>query len=211
MQRSGWLKKLEDLNAKGSTRSLRRLVVVVWLLAPTIFFMTAVIDLCSWHGSGRFYGIASCICCFAAVGLATLNIRLNRRAFSGMSLNDLSQTVFAQPYLELNEMQRDRVKWHSRQEFKKGDLALDEREVVMRFEAERRTFRILRPTVFLLSVVYWVVCLSAPIGQMRVGLLIGAVVFSGFALLVIVLPEVIRSWREPDAAGEPEIAAEKSH
>ena len=146
MQRSGWMKKLEELNARGATRSLRRFVVLIWLLAPAIFCMTAVIDLRSWHDSGRLYGVASCISCFTAIMLATVNMRLNRRALLGVSRDDVARTLYAKPYVELNEMQRDRVIWRLRQEYKKGDRALDEREVVMRREAERRAYRILRVT-----------------------------------------------------------------
>jgi hypothetical protein len=200
------MKKLEELNARGATRSLRRFVVLIWLLAPAIFCMTAVIDLRSWHDSGRLYGVASCISCFTAIMLATVNMRLNRRALLGVSRDDVARTLYAKPYVELNEMQRDRVIWRLRQEYKKGDRALDEREVVMRREAERRAYRILRVTLAVLIVAYWAVCLCAPIGQMRVGLLIGAVAFSGIALFVVALPEVIGLWIEPDAAGEPEIA-----
>lgn len=209
MQRRGWLTELKELNAKGATKSLRRLVVVIWLLTPAFWCLMAVIDLRSWSDTGRFYGVASCISCFAAVGLAMLNIRLNRRALLGTSLDDLAQTLYAKPFLELDDMQKDRVKWRLRQEHRKGDRAFDEREVVMQREAERRAFRILRVMLPVLIVACWVVCLCAPIGQIRVGLLIGALAFSMLALLVMVLPEVIRLWIEPNAAGEPEIAAGK--
>ncbi len=209
MQRKGWLKTIDELNARGSTRPLRRLLVVLWLLIPAIWCMSAVIGLRPWCDSGRLYGVGSCIGCLTAVGLAALNFRLNRRLLLGVSLDHIARTLYAKPFLELNEMQRDRVKWRWRQKFWKGDLALDEREVVMRREAEHRAFRILRIMLSLLIVAYWAVCLRAPIGQMRVGLLIGAVAFSVLALLIMVLPEVIRLWIEPDVAGEPEIAAEK--
>lgn len=209
MQRRGWLKRLEELNANSATKPLRRLVVVIWLLIPTIGCMTAVMDLSSWHDSGRFYGVASCISCFTALGLAAVNILVFRRALLGTSLDDMARTVYAMPYSKLSHMQKDMVKWRLRQEYRKGGRAFDERELVMQREAERRAFRILRVMLSLLIVAYWAACLCAPVGQIRVGLLIGAVAFSGIALLVMVLPEVIRLWIEPNAAGEPEIAAGK--
>lgn len=207
MQRKGWLTKLRELNAKGATKSLRRFAVVIWLLTPAFWCLMAIADLGSWRDSGRLYGVASCISCFAAVGLAMFNILLCRRSLLGASLDDMARTLYDRPFLDLNDVEKHRVKWRLRQGYRKGGRALDEREVVMQREAERRAFRILRIVLPVLVVACWAACLCAPVGQMRVGLLIGAVAFSMLALLVMALPEVIRLWIEPDAAGEPEIAA----
>jgi hypothetical protein len=53
--------------------------------------------------------------------------------------------------------------------------------------------------------VYWAVCLSVPIGPVRVGLLISAVAISGLVIVVLALPEVIRVWAMPDETTEPQI------
>jgi hypothetical protein len=58
-------------------------------------------------------------------------------------------------------------------------------------------------------VAYWAVCLWMPVGSVRGGLLISAVVLSGMVIPVMILPDLIRLWTEPDEAGETRVVTER--
>jgi hypothetical protein len=162
-------------------------------------------ELYPWRDSGRLYGAASCISVFIAIGLGLFLLRLVRRVFLQVSLEDRAQMDYGKAFDRLTGIQRDRVKWARGREWKDGDSRADERDAALQRDAEGRAFRMLKWGLPVTVAVYWAVCLSVPIGPVRVGLLISAVAISGLVIVVLALPEVIRVWAMPDETTEPQI------
>jgi hypothetical protein len=204
VERIGWLKRLQGWGAR-PTRRQRRFLVGVCLITPVVFYLMAIFDLHPWRDLGRLYGIAAFINALLAMGMGTFLLRLVRRQFSAVSLEDRARLAYGMAFEELTEMQRDRVRWGLQQELRDGSRPPDEREAALQRDAEGRAFRVLQRGLPVLVVVYWGVCLSVPIGPVRVGLLISAVAISGLVIAVLALPEVIRVWMMPDELGEPRV------
>jgi hypothetical protein len=84
----------------------------------------------------------------------------------------------------------------------RGGRPADERDALLERDAERMAFRLLRIALPVLLMVFWLVCLALPAGEYRAGLVMGVVMLTLVAIPVLVLPQAIRMWMEPDAAGE---------
>jgi len=138
-------------------------------------------------------------------------MRIARRQYSAVSLEDRAQVVYGRAFEDLTERQQGRLRFELRLDLSGGvwwwwwKSDPDEREAAMQRDAEVRTFRILKRGLPVLAIVSWGVCLSAPIGPVRLGLLFSAVVISGVVFVVLALPEVIRVWMIPDEVGEPKV------
>ncbi|RSL16128.1 hypothetical protein EDE15_1637 [Edaphobacter aggregans] len=201
------LRRLQMMGTKAIlTRRTRRWNLVACLFTPGMFFLTAIFDLYPWreHGSG-LYGAASLVLCLAAIGMGRFLPRLVRR--NSVSLEDRARMQYGKAFVELTEMQQDRVKWRWGRELREQSSHVDERDAAMQRDAEGRAFRMLRRGLPVLAAVYWVVCFRAPIGPVRLGLLISAVAISGVVFVVLTLPEVIRVWTMPDDVSvvEPQV------
>jgi len=84
-----------------------------------------------------------------------------------------------------------------------GTFRPDEQQTSALRDAQALAFRILNRALPVAAAVYWVFCLSVPIGPMRSGLLVSAVTITALIFTVLSLPEVIRIWVMPDEAREP--------
>jgi hypothetical protein len=195
------------LQARPVTRRLRQLFVGSYLFCIGAQFAGVVFSLTRWReGAGsRIYGIVAFLYVSTAMGLALLSMFLMRRVNSGTSLEDRAELDFGKPYEQLSSKQKFDVWVRARREIQAGGRAPDERDALAQREAERQAFRILRIGAPVLVAGFWVVCLCLPPSGMRVGLLMGAAVMSGIAIAVVILPDGIRMWTQPDEVGEPKV------
>jgi len=194
-----------DLQARPMTRRIRRFSVAAYVITILILFLTVGIYLLPFRDTTRLYGLAAFIVVWTYIGYAVFFLRILRRASSVTSMEERAQLDFGKPYAKLSLMHRFDVRARVTREFRQGGRPPDERDAVVQREAEQRAFRILRIALPIFALVYWGVCLSMPLGPVRVGLLIGAVVMSVMLIPVMILPDVIRLWTEPDAAPEPNV------
>ena len=97
MQQGGWLKKLQVWGAR-PTRRMRHWIVGVCLVTPFVCSLTAMFELYPWRDSGRLYGAASCISAFIAIGLGLFLLRLVRRVFLQVSLEDRAQMDYGKAF-----------------------------------------------------------------------------------------------------------------
>jgi hypothetical protein len=195
-------KRLTAWNAEGYNRRMRRVLLGVSLCVCLISFATAVLGLCIGRGGGRFYGFASFLSMVQSVGMAVFWMWLLRRNASAMSWDQRAQMEFGRGYSELSRMHQFDVRVRVAREMRQGGRPEDERDIAMQREAERRAYRVLKIGLPVAVLVYWVVCLWLPVGPVRAGLLISAVVVSGMAIPVMILPDLIRLWTEPDEVRE---------
>jgi len=194
-----------DLQARPMTRRIRRFSVAAYVFTILILFLTVGIYLLPFRDTTRLYGLAAFIVVWTYIGYAVFFLRILRRGSSVTSMEERAQLDFGRPYAKLSLMHRFDVRARVTREFRQGGRPPDERDAVVQREAEQRAFRILRIALPIFALVYWGVCLSMPLGPVRVGLLIGAVVMSVMLIPVMILPDVIRLWTEPDAAPEPNV------
>jgi len=194
-----------DLQARPMTRRIRRFSVAAYVITILILFLTVGIYLLPFRDTTRLYGLAAFIVVWTYIGYAVFFLRILRRGSSVTSMEERVQLDFGRPYAKLSLMHRFDVRARVTREFRQGGRPPDERDAVVQREAEQRAFRILRIALPIFALVYWGVCLSMPLGPVRVGLLIGAVVMSVMLIPVMILPDVIRLWTEPDAAPEPNV------
>ncbi len=196
-----------DMQARPVTRRLRKLFVGSYLFCFSAQCAGVVSSLMGWReGAGsRIYGTGAFLYVSTAMGWALLWMFFVRRVNSGVSLEDRAQLDFGKPYEQLSSKQKFDVWVRVRREMQAGGRAPDERDALARREAEGRAFRIFRWGVPLFVMGFWVVCLCLPASGARVGLVIGAAVMSGMAIAVVILPDVIRMWTEPDDVGESKV------
>jgi len=208
MNQNAWRTKLIALNNSYPSRRVRRMIVGLYLAFPVLTYVNAIIAMFPWRDSDRLYSAGACISSLTAVLLGALWMRFARRAISLVSRDDQARMQYGKSFDELTEMQKDRVKWQIREQFKGGRV--DERERTLQREAEGHAFRIVKAGLILFIAAYWVVCECLPMGPVRLGMLVSAVTFSGVVILASVLPVVIRGWAEPADAPEPQILERES-
>jgi hypothetical protein len=204
--RGGWDGFL-DMQARPVTRRLRKVSVAACLFSMAAYYAGAFFSLIELRHDteSRLYGTAAFLNVSVAMGLVFLGMRYFRRVSSATSLEDRAQLDFGKTYGRLSSRQKFDVWVRVRREMQAGGRALDERDTLAQREAEVRALRILRVGVPMFVTGFWVVCLCLPASEVRVGLLIGASVMSGMAITVMILPDVIRMWSQPDEVGEPEV------
>lgn len=202
--------ELKDLNAKPVSRSMRRILLGIYMFTTCCYFATAVIALFPWHATSRLYGPAAFIWVSIAVVSAPAWMRLLRRTSFVTSWDERAQVDFGRDYSQLTRRQQFDVRARVIREMQQGGKPADERDSLMQREAEHRAFRALKVGLPIFVAAYWVVCLCLPAGPVRVGLLIGAVATSVTVVPVMILPDFIRLWTEPDDVGEPRaVSAER--
>jgi hypothetical protein len=143
--------------------------------------------------------------CLLALGLGLFLLRLIRRMSSIATEEDRARWSYGKTFGELTEMEKDRVKHQMRHELQSEGKVQDEREAAMQRDAEEHAYRLLRPGLPGLVLVWWAVGLFMPIGQARIELLFGALASTGIVIAVLSLPELIRVWMMPNVLGEPHL------
>jgi hypothetical protein len=190
-------------------RRWRRILLVIYLFAVGVNFLSAGVTLWSGRGSTRLYGVAAFISILSAFFLIGVQMRWLRRTASRVastaSLQERALQEFGKSYGMLSERHQFDVRVRRRREFMSGDRPPDERDEVVQREAERRAFGVLRVALPVLVLAYWAVCLWQPAGPERTGLLVAAVVLSATVIVVVILPDLIRLWTEADATDEVQV------
>ena len=88
-------------------------------------------------------------------------------------------------------------------EIRQGVAPLDERDAAIQRGAEQQAFRVLKIVLPIFLVGYWVACFCFPVGPTRITLIISAITMTLLTMFVLVLPNAIRQWMEPDEVSEP--------
>ena len=182
-----------------------RWLVVLSTVGPVGFFLIGIFNLSSLRDSSRLYGMGAALDCLLALGLGLFLLRLIRRMSSIATEEDRARWSYGKTFGELTEMEKDRVKHQMRHELQSEGKVQDEREAEMQRDAEEHAYRLLRPGLPGLVLVWWAVGLFMPIGQARIGLLFGALASTGIVIAVLSLPELIRVWMMPNVLGEPHL------
>ena len=190
---------------KTRTRRQWRWLVVLSTVGPVGFFLIGIFNLSSLRDSSRLYGMGAALDCLLALGLGLFLLRLIRRMSSIATEEDRARWSYGKTFGELTEMEKDRVKHQMRHELQSEGKVQDEREAAMQRDAEEHAYRLLRPGLPGLVLVWWAVGLSMPIGQARIELLFGALASTGIVIAVLSLPEPIRVWMMPNVLGEPHL------
>lgn len=190
---------------KTRTRRQWRWLVVLSTVGPVGFFLIGIFNLSSLRDSSRLYGMGAALDCLLALGLGLFLLRLIRRMSSIATEEDRARWSYGKTFGELTEMEKDRVKHQMRHELQSEGKVQDEREAAMQRDAEEHAYRLLRPGLPGLVLVWWAVGLFMPIGQARIGLLFGALASTGIVIAVLSLPELIRVWMMPNVLGEPHL------
>jgi hypothetical protein len=209
----GWFWRLarwcERVQGRGErpTRRRRRLSVLASMVIPIVYFALAVNVLYPWsfYGGG-ISGVSACFIALMGILIGMFLMRASRRQDAAVNLEDMAQMVYGRAFEDLTERQQGRLRFELRLvsgAWWRNDP--DERQAAMQRDAESRAFGILRRGLPVLVAVYWAVCLSVPVGPVRLGLLFSAVAISGVVFVVLALPEVIRVWMIPDEVGEPKV------
>ena len=190
---------------KTRTRRQWRWLVVLSTVGPVGFFLIGIFNLSSLRDSSRLYGMGAALDCLLALGLGLFLLRLIRRMSSIATEEDRARWSYGKTFGELTEMEKDRVKHQMRHELQSEGKVQDEREAAMQRDAEEHAYRLLRPGLPGLVLVWWAVGLFMPIGQARIGLLFGALASTGIVIAVLSLPELLRVWMMPNVLGEPHL------
>lgn len=198
---------VHGMNTTPMPRAFRRFMIGIYAFTIAVQFASAVLDLSSWHDTSHFYGLGSFIVVCTAFGQVLFSIWLLRRLSFATSRDERAQLDFGRPYAQLSPMHQFDVRVRIQREMRAGGRPRDERDAVIQRAVEGKASRVQRIALPLAALAYWIFCLSMPIGQMRVGLLIGAVVLSAILIPILVLPDTIRFWTEPDAPQESHVIA----
>jgi hypothetical protein len=194
------------LEKRRVSRRMRRICVGAFSLTVALYLFEAFFYLHpwrpTWQVSGRWYGLASFIAAWTAMTQAFFWMWFLGRIVRSPTLDELAQLDFGKPYDALSVMHRFDVRVRVRREMNRGGRPADERDALLERDAERMAFRLLRIALPVLLMVFWLVCLALPAGEYRAGLVMGVVMLTLVAIPVLVLPQAIRMWMEPDAAGE---------
>ncbi|MGF7179064.1 hypothetical protein [Tunturiibacter psychrotolerans] len=190
---------------KTRTRRQWPWLVVLSTVGPVGFFLIGIFNLSSLRDSSRLYGMGAALDCLLALGLGLFLLRLIRRMSSVATEEDRARWSYGKTFGELTEMEKDRVKHQMRHELEAEGKVQDEREAAMQRDAEGHAYRLLRPGLPGLVLVWWAVGLFMPIGQARTGVLFSALASTGLVIVVLSLPELIRVWMMPNPLGEPHL------
>jgi hypothetical protein len=210
MSEALWTKFL-DLQSRPITRRLRRLSVASHLFSVVVYYASAIFYLViSRHEAhGLLYDAASFLWVCMALGQAIVWTLFFRRVNATTSVEDRAQLDFGKPCSHLSTRQRFDVWVRVRREMQAGGRPPDERDFLAQREAERLAFRLLRVGLPIFVVAFWIASLLLSPGHLREELVIAAVAISGVAIPIIILPDVIGMWTQPDEVGESKLVKER--
>jgi hypothetical protein len=197
-------KVVDGVTARPNSRWMRRVFIAAVVFTLLTFMLQAGISLIPYRPGARdFYGYAAWISAITAMGYAMWVARMARGLNGGTGLDERALLDFGKPYVDLSPMHQFDVRVRVRREQRRGGPPADERDALMQHEAEQRAYRLLRYALPCLSLGNWLACLIFAHGPMRAGFVISAMVFSIVVAVVLMLPELIRLWTEPDEILEP--------
>jgi hypothetical protein len=193
-RRNEWA-RVRRLSRWNKNRKLRRVLVVVWLCLLAADAKIAC-------AAALRAPVSALYPILALFGLAYWMFRWIDAGLAQPSLEDRAEIEYGEPFEQLKESQRQQVFALQTLEGLLGNAQSDEREAELRLRAEGAAYRWMRPGLAIAVAAYWAVCLLGPFATIRTQLAVTAVAFTSLALLVLVLPTMIRLWTEADPVGE---------
>lgn len=139
--------------------------------------------------------------------LVWANSGRNQRILPVSSLDDRAMVEHGVEFERLGEVeQKDLLKRYRVGRYLRNYFP-DEREEELEQESKERAYGVLRWLLPGIAVVYWAGWRFLPVGSVRAHWTDGPVVMAWALLLVLVMPQVVRMWTEPDEVGDPKIVA----
>jgi hypothetical protein len=195
-----WSKVLR-WTAIGRSRRGRRLLALLWLglIASWLVFalrsLHSVCD-CRWDGFDSLF--------LTAIAFVTTIFFLHRTQLqmNEVTLEDHAIGQHGVGFTELPEDKRYGLFQKFIRDRIRGSRFPDERELALQREADVSAYHILRWSLPVVVLAYWLVCLMLPITASHVSLIVSAIVLSWLVIAILVLPVILRLWTEPDSVAE---------
>jgi len=199
LRREEWA-KIQRLSRSGQSRKARRIMVLVWVFELSLFLWIA-------YRGARLWSVAGFLYTVILSSLALFVVQRMRISLAQPTLEDEALMEYGEKFEALPERQRGELFQRLVRDGIWGRAKLDEREAELRMHSEGVAYRLLRPGLVTVALAYWAICLLGPFSAVRTMLVITAIAFSWLAMVVLVLPTIVRMWTEPDQAGEPRVVA----
>jgi hypothetical protein len=202
--REDWA-RIRRVSHWGNTRTFRRVVVLLWIGLLAVDPITIV----RLSQSFAFLaGLPDLLLPTVTQLLITwLAFRAMRIGLAQPTIEDCALLQFGVAFDALSSRQREELFERRFRNFIFGRLHLDEREAELRVRAEVAAYRLLKPGLAVVGVVYWAICLLGPFASARETLVMTAVAYTWFAVAILVLPTMIRMWTQPNEAGETSVVS----
>jgi hypothetical protein len=188
----------------GRSRRARRWLALLWLgliaswLVIALRTLHSVCD-CRWDG------LDALIITLAASVTTVFFLHRTQLQINEVTLEDRAMAQHGTNFAELPGDERYGLYQEFLRERIRGMRHSDERELALQHEADVRAYGILRRSLPLVVLAYWLVCLALPITASHVSLIVSAIVLSWLVLAILVLPVLFRLWNEPDSVAESSI------
>lgn len=188
----------------GNSRRVRRFVVLLWIavLAADPWIVMRISR--SFDALARLPQLL--LPTVTQLLIAWVAFRTMQAGLAQPPLNDSAVMQFGADFDILSDEEHEELMCGRSRELLLGAMERDEREADLQAHAERDAYRLLRPGLPIIVAAYWSVCLFAPFAAERPTLILTAVGLTWLAVLVLVLPTMVRMWTQPNEAGETQIA-----
>lgn len=195
---------LRHISHWGNSRRVRRYVVLLWIAVLAVDPWIVMRISRSFDALGRLPQLL--LPTVTQLLITWIAFRSMEIGLAQPPLNDSAVMQFGADFDMLTKEEHEELMRRRSRELLLGALERDEREAELQARAERTAYRLLRPGLPTLVAVYWGICLFAPFGTARPAMVITAVGTTWLAVLVLVLPTMVRMWTQPNEAGETRIA-----
>jgi hypothetical protein len=202
-RRQQWA-RVQQLSGWGRNRTLRRVLMLLWLGLLAVDARLA-------YSAARLDAVSAIYPTLTLFGLALWAFRRMDTGLAQPSLNDRSVIQFGADFDSLSEVERAQVFDQQIRDQLLSVVQQDERENTLRLRSEGVAYRMLRPGLIVTVAAYWAVCLLGPFAAIRNVLAITAIAFTWLALMVLVLPTMIRLWTDPDEVSELRLSQPEMH
>jgi hypothetical protein len=198
MTKESWLWYLPKREFR---RFSRRALVVVWTAMITLW---ASMGFRATRNDAVFFALLQT---GLIVALAWFVFRMLRNRLAQPTLESRALMEYGTKFDALTEQQREELDKRQSRDALMGRVQKDEREAEVQLQAEGTAYRLLRPGLAIVVAAYWVGCLFGPFTPIRETLAKTAIIFTWLAVVILVLPTMVRMWTQPDEAGEPRVVA----
>lgn len=190
--------------AIGRSRRGRRLLALLWLgliASWLVFALRSLHSVCDC----RWDGLDTLFLTVAAFVTTVFFLHRTQLQINEVTLEDRAMAQHGVGFTELPEGERYGLFQKLIRERIRGSRFPDERELALQREAEVSAYRILRWSLPVVVLAYWLVCLVLPITASHVSLIVSAIVLSWLVIAILVLPVILRLWTEPDSVADSKI------
>jgi hypothetical protein len=196
---------IRQVTELGNSRRMRRIAVLLW--AGILCFDPWTISLLvrTYVRLGMWSDLL--VPALTQLGITWVAFRGMQIGLAAPTLEDSALAQFGTSFDRLSERQCDELSARRFRDLLLGRVSKDEREAELRLRAEGDAYRLLRPGLAIAVAAYWAVCLLGPFAPVRGPLAITAIVFTWFAVAVLVLPTMVRMWTQPNEVGDMRIVS----